>query len=37
MDSADARTSRNMHTTPPLLEAIARDDSDVDLINQKIR
>lgn len=27
----------NMHTTPPLLEAIARNDGDVDLINQKIR
>jgi hypothetical protein len=27
----------NMHTTPPLLEAIARRDADVDLINQKIR
>ena len=27
----------NMHATPPLLEAIARNDSDVDLINDKIR
>ena len=27
----------NMHTTPPLLEAIARNDSDVDLVNEKIR
>lgn len=27
----------NMQTTPPLLEAIARNDVDVDLINQKIR
>ncbi len=27
----------NMHTTPPLLEAIARNDSDVDLVNDKIR
>jgi phenylacetate-coenzyme A ligase PaaK-like adenylate-forming protein len=27
----------NMHTTPPLLEAIARNDGDVDLVNQKIR
>ena len=27
----------NMHATPPLLDAIARSDSDVDLINQKIR
>jgi phenylacetate-coenzyme A ligase PaaK-like adenylate-forming protein len=27
----------NMHATPPLLEAIARSDTDVDLINQKIR
>ncbi|RDH79176.1 phenazine antibiotic biosynthesis protein [Mycolicibacterium moriokaense] len=27
----------NMHTTPPLIEAIARNDADVDLINQKIR
>ncbi|MGZ6780327.1 MAG: phenazine antibiotic biosynthesis protein, partial [Mycobacterium sp.] len=27
----------NMHATPPLLEAIARNDSDVDLINEKIR
>jgi hypothetical protein len=27
----------NLHTTPPLLEAIARDDHMVDLINRKIR
>jgi len=27
----------NMHATPPLLEAIARNDADVDLINEKIR
>ena len=27
----------NLHTTPPLLEAIARDDNLVDLINAKIR
>ena len=27
----------NMHTTPPLLDAIARSDVDVDLINRKIR
>lgn len=27
----------NLHTTPPLLEAIARDDRVVDLINDKIR
>ena len=27
----------NMHTTPPLLEAIARNDADVDLVNEKIR
>lgn len=27
----------NMHATPPLLEAIARNDADVDLINAKIR
>ena len=27
----------NMHTTPPLLDAIARNDADVDLINEKIR
>jgi phenylacetate-coenzyme A ligase PaaK-like adenylate-forming protein len=27
----------NLHTTPPLLEAIARDDVVVDLVNQKIR
>lgn len=27
----------NMHTSPPLLEAIARNDTDVALINQKIR
>ena len=27
----------NLHTTPPLLEAIARDDSVVDLVNAKIR
>lgn len=33
------RTQRvvNMHATPPLLEALARSDSDVDLINDKIR
>jgi hypothetical protein len=27
----------NMHATPPLLEAIARNDADVDLVNAKIR
>jgi phenylacetate-coenzyme A ligase PaaK-like adenylate-forming protein len=27
----------NLHATPPLLEAIARDDDLVDLVNQKIR
>ena len=27
----------NMHITPPLLEAVARNDADVDLINDKIR
>ena len=27
----------NMHTSPPLLDAIARSDADVDLINRKIR
>lgn len=27
----------NLHTTPPLLEAMARDDRVVDLINEKIR
>jgi phenylacetate-coenzyme A ligase PaaK-like adenylate-forming protein len=27
----------NLHTSPPLLEAVARDDSLVDLVNQKIR
>ncbi len=27
----------NMHATPPLIEAIARNDADVDLINRKIR
>ena len=27
----------NLHTTPPLLEAFARDDGLVDLVNQKIR
>ncbi len=27
----------NLHTTPPLLEAIARDDALVDLVNTKIR
>lgn len=27
----------NMHTTPPLLDAIARNDADVDLVNKKIR
>jgi phenylacetate-coenzyme A ligase PaaK-like adenylate-forming protein len=27
----------NLHTTPPLLEAIARDDHVVDLVNRKIR
>jgi phenylacetate-coenzyme A ligase PaaK-like adenylate-forming protein len=27
----------NLHTTPPLLEAIARDDHLVELVNQKIR
>jgi phenylacetate-coenzyme A ligase PaaK-like adenylate-forming protein len=27
----------NLHTTPPLLEAIARDDHTVDLVNRKIR
>ena len=27
----------NLHTTPPLLEAIARDDRVVDLVNNKIR
>lgn len=27
----------NMHTTPPLLEAIARNDRVVDLVNEKIR
>lgn len=27
----------NLHTTPPLLEAIARDDRVVDLVNDKIR
>ena len=27
----------NLHTTPPLLEAMARDDRVVDLINDKIR
>jgi phenylacetate-coenzyme A ligase PaaK-like adenylate-forming protein len=27
----------NMHATPPVLEAIARNDSDVDLVNEKIR
>ncbi len=32
-----AQNVANMHTTPPLLEAIARNDADVDLINEKIR
>jgi acyl-CoA synthetase (AMP-forming)/AMP-acid ligase II len=27
----------NLHTTPPLLEAIARDDSLVDLVNEQVR
>jgi phenylacetate-coenzyme A ligase PaaK-like adenylate-forming protein len=27
----------NMHATPPLLEAIARNDADVDLVNEKVR
>ena len=27
----------NLHTTPPLLEAIARDDHLVDLVNEKVR
>jgi hypothetical protein len=31
------QTVANLHATPPLLEAIARDDRLVDLVNQKIR
>ena len=33
----DTQSVANLHATPPLLEAIARDDSLVDLVNQKIR
>ena len=32
-----AQTVANLHTTPPLLEALARDDALADLINAKIR
>jgi phenylacetate-coenzyme A ligase PaaK-like adenylate-forming protein len=31
------QTVTNLHTTPPLLESLARDDALVDLINDKIR
>lgn len=31
------QTVANLHTTPPLLEAIARDDRVVDLVNAKVR
>ncbi len=33
----ETQTVANLHATPPLLEAIARDDELVDLVNQKIR
>lgn len=33
----ETQTVANLHTTPPLLEAIARNDDVVDLVNQKIR
>ena len=33
----DTQSVANLHTTPPLLEAIARHDDLVDLVNQKIR
>jgi hypothetical protein len=33
----ETQTVANLHATPPLLEAIARDDDLVDLVNQKIR
>jgi phenylacetate-coenzyme A ligase PaaK-like adenylate-forming protein len=32
-----SQTVVNMHATPPMLEAIARNDADVDLVNEKIR
>ena len=33
----ETQTVANLHATPPLLEALARDDALVDLINDKIR
>ena len=33
----ETQSVANLHATPPLLEAIARDDDLVDLVNQKIR
>lgn len=33
----ETQSVANLHATPPLLEAIARDDALVDLVNQKIR
>jgi phenylacetate-coenzyme A ligase PaaK-like adenylate-forming protein len=33
----ETQSVANLHATPPLLEALARDDALVDLINQKIR
>jgi phenylacetate-coenzyme A ligase PaaK-like adenylate-forming protein len=33
----DTQSVANLHTTPPLLEAMARDDDVVELINQRIR
>ena len=35
--SSPPRRVANLHATPPLLEAIARDDALVDLVNDKIR
>jgi phenylacetate-coenzyme A ligase PaaK-like adenylate-forming protein len=33
----ETQTVANLHATPPLLEAIARDDDLIDLVNKKIR
>ncbi|MDT5242579.1 MAG: hypothetical protein QOD97_4777, partial [Mycobacterium sp.] len=33
----ETQTVANLHATPPLLEAMARDDALVDLVNEKIR
>jgi phenylacetate-coenzyme A ligase PaaK-like adenylate-forming protein len=33
----ETQSVANMHATPPLLEALARDDALVDLVNEKIR